>query len=311
MQLSPRRGRPPSRAVHSVLTSPRPSHVMDVANDLALSAWIEGGGSLEAASDGGATVLMGAAASGNLKLVKELLAKGCAVNQQDPTTKRTALMAACSGNGGGTGGGIGSSGAGSTSGVGSSSGVGGGGVGGGGVGGGGGGGGGGGIGDGASLGPGGPQPQVARLLLEHGAKSELRSAEGRTALDELADATRSRVLGPLEFIRVIECTKVVAGHQQALEEAGRLPPKLEGQLTRADELAFDAWVRRVDHEQVALLKLCEENRRRGLDHEGKLTGLVSEASGRNLIDRTKDAAAALKRGRTRALERNLRGMGLL
>ena len=297
--------------MHSVLTSPRPSHVMDVANDLALSAWLEGGGSLEAASDGGATVLMGAAASGNLKLVKELLAKGCAVNQQDPTTKRTALMAACSGNGGGTGGGIGSSGVGSTSGVGSSSGVGGGGVGGGGVGGGGGGGGGGGIGDGASLGPGGPQPQVARLLLEHGAKSELRSAEGRTALDELADATRSRVLGPLEFIRVIECTKVVAGHQQALEEAGRLPPKLEGQLTRADELAFDAWVRRVDHEQVAMLKLCEENRRRGLDHEGKLTGLVSEASGRNLIDRTKDAAAALKRGRTRALERNLRGMGLL
>ena len=105
---------------------------MDVANDLALSAWLEGGGSLEAASDGGATVLMGAAASGNLKLVKELLAKGCAVNQQDPTTKRTALMAACSGNGGGTGGGIGSSGVGSTSGVGSSSGVGGGGVGGGG-----------------------------------------------------------------------------------------------------------------------------------------------------------------------------------
>jgi len=38
---------------------------------------------------------------------------------------------------------------------------------------------------------------------------------------------------------------------------------------------------------------------------------VSEASGRNLLDRTKDAAAALKRGRTRALDKEaLRGMGL-
>ena len=45
------------------------------------------------------------------------------------------------------------------------------------------------------------------------------------------------------------------------------------------------------------------NRRRGTDHEGKLTSLVSEAAGRNLLDRTKDAAAALKRGRARAQER--------
>lgn len=241
---------------------------MDAANDLALAAWLEGGGDVGASSDAGFTVLMGAAASGNVKLVRELLSRGCAVNQQDPITRRTALMAACSGGAG----------------DGSSDGV---------------------------VGAATPQPQVARLLLEHGAKVDLRSAAGKTALDELAEATRSRVLGPLEFTRMIECTKVVAGHLQAQEEATRQAPKLVGNLTHADELAFEAWVKRVEHEQVALLKLCEENRRRGMDHEGRLTTLVSEASGRHLLDRTKDAAMALKRGRTRAIDRDLKAMGLL
>ena len=236
---------------------------MDVADDVALVAWLEGGGSIDASGDGGLTVLMGAAASGNVKLVTQLLDRGCDVNQQEGTSGRTALMAACSG--GLLGGDPDRSGT--------------------------------------------PQPQVARLLLQRGARADLRSSSGKNVLEELAEATRSRVLGPLEFTRTMECTKVVAAHLEELEERShvRIPEVVEGLLTTDDEQAFEAWARRVEHEQAALMRLCEENRRRGMDHVGRLTSIVSEASGRNLLDRTRDAAGALKRNRMRAIEREKRG----
>ena len=67
----------------------------------ALTTWLDaamevsGKDVLEVSGDSLKTPLMGAAASGNVKMVEQLLERGCNINGQEERTGRTALMAAC------------------------------------------------------------------------------------------------------------------------------------------------------------------------------------------------------------------------
>ena len=241
---------PPSRiAVPAPPLSPRPLHVMAAAaegNDSALTSWLDAGGRVDASGDGGETVLMGAAASGNLKLVELLLERGANVNQQEERTGRTALMAACAA----------------------------------------------------------PCPHVARVLLDAGAKYQLKNSDGLTVLQELSRATRSRVLGPVEFIRTIECTRAITDHVEEMEARLRRVPEPENTVSEADDAGIIQWMRRIKEERGVLSKLVDENKRRGMDLEDRLEAIVSEASGRNLLDRTKDAAQGFRNLQRSAHERD-------
>ena len=140
------------------------------------------------------------------------------------------------------------------------------------------------------------QPTVVSLLLHWGASQDLRN--GKSALGQVREASKSRVLDTLEFAAMLACTRALTSHAAAKkglqqDNAASKSSDADGDEdvdplnAKTSEEALKAWSNRQRRQSRELERLLDENERRGVKYKEVLK--ENYVKGRMLTDTIADA----------------------
>ena len=135
----------------------------------------------------------------------------------------------------------------------------------------------------------GRHPKLVTALLEAGANPTVRSQSGKTCLDVLQDVVTSEVIvGAVPFVRFIGCVKAITDHCEALDRLKwrprwRVLDFPDRRMGEREDRKLADWERVNAAFRSELDKLVNENSRREVDQEAKLSLVFNEAVGINLF----------------------------
>lgn len=144
------------------------------------------------------------------------------------------------------------------------------------------------------------QPAIVSLLLGWGATSDMRDAQGQTALDQLHDASKVRVLDPIQFVALMKCARALTCHTARGSKRDKTAAAASSAKDVEDDPTDDTsdaqltrWRNRQRRESRELAELFAENERRGAEYTQDLKD--NHVKGRMLTDTITDARGLANR----------------